>query len=135
MKRDMVQDWLASAHDDLRVMEELSGAKDLTHMVAFHAQQAIEKVLKAYLEFSGKNVPKVHKVATLLQLSGAECGLDAELVGQLDELYIESRYPGEMGLLPYGKPTLDDARRFEKAARETHRWMVDLLERENGEKR
>ena len=134
MKREMVRDWLESAHTDLRVMEELAGSEDLTHMVAFHAQQAIEKVLKAYLEYGGETVPKVHKVATLVQMSGAECGLDPELIGQLDELYIESRYPGEMGLLPYGRPTLEDARRFDDAARQVYRWMVEMLEQENGEK-
>ena len=30
----------------------------------------------------------------------------------LDKLYIDSRYPGDMGLLPYGKPTTEDAKEF-----------------------
>jgi len=30
----------------------------------------------------------------------------------LDELYIDSRYPGDMGLLPHGKPSLEDAQEF-----------------------
>ena len=29
-----------------------------------------------------------------------------------DLLYIESRYPGDMGLLPNGKPTLANAKEF-----------------------
>ena len=35
-----------------------------------------------------------------------------DLIQLLDTLYIESRYPGDMGLLPYGKPTLKDAKEF-----------------------
>jgi HEPN domain-containing protein len=31
---------------------------------------------------------------------------------KIDTLYIESRYPGDMGLLPYGQPTVDDAQEF-----------------------
>ena len=30
----------------------------------------------------------------------------------LDSLYIDARYPGDFGLLPDGKPTLDDAQAF-----------------------
>ena len=30
--------------------------------------------------------------------------------------YIDSRYPGDMGLLPYGKPTLEDAKEFHEFA-------------------
>ena len=38
--------------------------------------------------------------------------LDEEIMSILDGLYIESRYPGDMGLLPHGKPTLHDAKEF-----------------------
>ncbi len=34
------------------------------------------------------------------------------LIHLLDELYIDSRYPNDFGLLPYGKPTLEDAKEF-----------------------
>jgi hypothetical protein len=34
------------------------------------------------------------------------------LVKMLDSLYIEARYPGDMGLLPDGKPSLDDIMKF-----------------------
>jgi len=38
------------AKDDLSVIEEIIDREDLTHMVAFHSQQAIEKSLKRYLK-------------------------------------------------------------------------------------
>jgi HEPN domain-containing protein len=38
--------------------------------------------------------------------------LDYTMLSMLDELYIDSRYPGDMGLLPHGKPSLEDAQEF-----------------------
>jgi hypothetical protein len=34
------------------------------------------------------------------------------MVRILDSLYIEARYPGDMGLLPDGQPSLDDILKF-----------------------
>jgi HEPN domain-containing protein len=82
--------------------------------VAFHAQQSIEKVFKALLEEHGIETYKIHNLVTLFgrleTIIGAE--LDLSLLKTLDSLYIEARYPGELGLLPNGRPTLADARKF-----------------------
>ena len=43
-------DWLKSARSDLLTMEALLGRAELTAVVAFHAQQCVEKVLKAIIE-------------------------------------------------------------------------------------
>ncbi len=32
--------------------------------------------------------------------------VDPVMVAMLDKLYIDARYPGDLGLLPTGKPTL-----------------------------
>lgn len=37
---------------------------------------------------------------------------ESDLLVLLDQLYIDSRYPGEMGLLPEGKPTVKEAIKF-----------------------
>lgn len=39
---------------------------------------------------------------------------ELELVIMLDQLYIDARYPGEIGLLPYGKPSLSIASKPQK---------------------
>ena len=57
--------WLDSARDDLEVAEEIINRDDLTHMVAFHCQQAIEKSFKAVLEEHVQIVPRVHDLNTL----------------------------------------------------------------------
>ena len=66
--------------------------------------------------------------ATVEWLRSAE--MDLENVAQiidLDDLYIEARYPGELGLLPSGKPTLADAREFFEVAKAVHSRIVDAL--------
>jgi HEPN domain-containing protein len=81
--------------------------------VAFHSQQAVEKSLKALLVFQNIDVPKTHSLNKLFKMCEAYIDLkNTDLVHLLDSLYIESRYPGDMGLLPYGKPTLQDAKMF-----------------------
>ncbi len=65
------------------------------------------------MSHSQQEVPKIHSLSKLFKL----CDNDLEnknfdLVSILDSLYIESRYPGDMGLLPYGNPTIEDAKEF-----------------------
>jgi len=50
-----------------------------------------------------------------------------ELLQLLDELYIDSRYPGDMGLLPYGKPTLEDAKEFYEFAQSVFDKVCEIL--------
>ncbi len=64
--KNVTSEWLRSADDDLQVIREIIDNVALTHMVAFHAQQAIEKSFKAVLEEFGETVPKIHSLETLL---------------------------------------------------------------------
>jgi len=54
--------------------------------------------------------------------------VDREILTDLDDLYIESRYPGEFGLLPNGKPTREDAQRFYRFAQSLYEQIKRLLE-------
>jgi HEPN domain-containing protein len=45
----------------------------------------------------------------------------------LNKLYIESRYPSSFGLLPYGKPTLEDAKKFYEFANEVFDKVCEIL--------
>jgi len=54
----VAKEWLIAAYDDLKVIGHLSGDDGLTHMVAFHAQQAVEKGLKAIMEEHGMGFPQ-----------------------------------------------------------------------------
>jgi HEPN domain-containing protein len=46
--------------------------------------------------------------------------IDMEILTDLDGLYIESRYPGELGLLPNGKPTRPEAQQFYDCAKSVY---------------
>jgi len=108
----MYVEWLKAANDDLVLLNEIKENKHITHLVAFHSQQAVEKALKALLEYKGKEIPKIHKIQSLIDRVDFDLNEYDDLIQLLDNLYIDSRYPGDMGLLPYGKPTLEDAKEF-----------------------
>lgn len=114
--------WMASAHDDLVLIHLITSNETLTHLVAFHAQQAIEKSFKAVLEEREDNVPKMHSLETLLPkvLRHLEFFIPLDLLEDLDKLYIDARYPGDFGLLPSGKPTLGEARSFLELAEQVY---------------
>ena len=48
--KEISQHWLNSANDDLKIITKIIDDSSLTHQVAFHAQQAIEKSFKAVIE-------------------------------------------------------------------------------------
>ncbi len=112
MAKKQAIEWLLSAYSDLKNIQYILNDEFLTHVVAFHCQQAIEKSLKASLENSSKDVPKVHKLQNLIAKVDFNIDVNDEIIMILDELYIESRYPGDMGLLPNGKPRVGDAKEF-----------------------
>lgn len=112
--KKLTEEWLKAAKDDLDVIERIINDDHLSHIVAFHAQQCIEKVFKSLLEEHDIEVQKIHNVVTLYGKVQAfvQEDLDLPLLQTLDSLYIEARYPGELGLLPNGRPTAADAVRF-----------------------
>ncbi len=63
--KKQAESWLSAAKDDLDVIKEIIGNEHLTNMVAFHAQQAIEKSFKAVLEEKTAIVPRVHSIILL----------------------------------------------------------------------
>lgn len=114
MNEEIAKEWLLSALADLKSIQHIIADVFLTHMVAFHGQQCVEKCFKAVLEYNGKNVPKFHSTLKLYGLIKSELPLDVDtdILSDFDDLYINARYPGEFGLLPYGKPSLEHAQEF-----------------------
>ena len=53
--------WLESASGDLKNINYIIKDVDLTHIVAFHAQQCVEKSFKALLEHNLKHIPTKDK--------------------------------------------------------------------------
>lgn len=111
-----VEEWLTAARDDLETVSEILGNPRLTHVVAFHTQQCVEKGFKAVLEKHEETVPNIHNLITLYgrveKHLSAEIDVDLDMLDRLNELYIDARYPGERGLLPEGKPSKTEAQHF-----------------------
>ena len=79
----------------------------------YHAQQCVEKGLKALLLESGKRPDRTHDIIDLfnkVRKSGFDCGLIMEEAIFLNSIY-KGRYPTEQGLLPQGAPSQKDAER------------------------
>lgn len=104
--------WLEAAKDDLDTITYLIDDEHLTNIVAFHAHQAVEKSLKALIEYNEIPLRKTHNLERLYNHIDEQIRLDYNMLEFLNELYIESRYLGDMGLLPNGKPTLEEAKNF-----------------------
>ena len=105
----------------------------LTNIVAFHAQQCIEKCFKALLEEREERVPNIHNLVTLLaKVEGSlDESIDEDLLERLNQLYIEARYPGERGLLPEGKPPPDEAHRFYQFTQSIYEQIQRVLQDED----
>ncbi len=125
----ITREWLARAIDDLAAAEELLDREDLTNIVAFHAQQAVEKALKAVIEELDLGLHRTHSLTRLYEMIRPYHPViaDVDMMDRLEAVYIEARYPGEMGLLPYGKPSPEDAANFYGFARDVVRQLQARL--------
>ena len=128
MKQKLALEWLKASHSDILVLEKIVNEDLITHMTSFHSQQSVEKSLKALLEFHSLKVPRKHDV---LMLKDLVCDFidipNEDILEDLNTLYIDSRYPGDIGLLPNGKPTLQDAQAFYTFANEILNRVCKLL--------
>jgi len=125
----MAREWLHAALYDLATIEEIIKDDFLTPISSFHAQQAVEKSLKAVLEYYEKEVPHIHNLKKLSELAKEFIEIDnIEILLKLDSIYIDARYPGELGLLSTGKPTVQEAREFYEFSKDVFNRICDLLD-------
>jgi len=96
--RRQARQWLAYAAEDLAFARHglKLGSDCPFRLVAYHAQQCVDKALKAFLVFHRDDFPFTHNISTLLE----RCEKYAEWISRLeraDELTsyaISARYPG-----------------------------------------
>ena len=105
--------WLHFAEDDLKAARKLFDGGPW-NMVCFHAQQAAEKILKAFLSSRSDQVPRVHSLAKLIELCSKHDRSILRLktsAFSLDRYYIPTRYPeAAPGTLEQGLPNRADAK-------------------------
>jgi HEPN domain-containing protein len=121
--------WLAKASDDLQAIRVLRSDPQLTAVVAFHAQQCVEKCLKAVAEERMGTVPRIHDLRRLWEIVADQFPHDLALdvLRELTDVYTDGRYPGDLGLLSSGRPTEQDAARFEQFADHVYAAVLSVL--------
>ena len=91
--------WITFANEDLQFAQHgLTITKKPPHrLIAFHAQQSVEKYLKAFLVFKNVDFPHTHNISRLLELCSKynTWSTDLKDAKQLTAFAISSRYPGE----------------------------------------
>jgi len=111
--------WLTFARQDLRVAE-LVLREGIYNQACFHAQQCVEKALKALISHSRASAPpKTHDITDLVNFLPADWlgDMKNDLL-KLDDFYIPTRYPDALpGMLPEGLPLRSDAEEAVRLAR------------------
>lgn len=110
------REWLRFAAEDLEAAELLANASTpKVTQALFHAQQAAEKALKAFLVFSGRTYPLTHSLNVLADLCSKLDPTLRQVTGAalwLTQYAVRFRYPGAEE-----EPGVEDARKGVEAAR------------------
>jgi len=111
------KNWLIKAINDYKTAEKLINLSEneiITDTLCFHCQQAVEKLLKAFLVYHKIGFQKVHTIEYLIKLCST---IDSEFESlyektkNLTDYAIDIRYPDEFYI-----PTIEEARNaFESA--------------------
>ena len=130
--KKQVENWLDAASDDIRLIEKIGEDESLTNMIAFHAEQAVEKSFKAVLEQYESKVPRIHNIIKLKELieKNIKIDLDKRLLIEISEVYTETRYPSDLGLIPTGKPSIKTALNYKKFAKDIYKKVLAELSNE-----
>ncbi|HAH23984.1 MAG TPA: hypothetical protein DCL77_09550 [Prolixibacteraceae bacterium] len=125
--------WLEFAQTDLRSCENNLSDEFVTNVVAFHAQQSVEKAFKALIEEKGIRMSRIHNLTRLYALTESFLisSVDELELEMLDNVYTSSRYPGEVGLLSTGKPTMNESIKLYNIARRIYEILFQSIESEN----
>jgi HEPN domain-containing protein len=98
-------------------------------MVCYHAQQSVEKGLKAILTEKGVEFSRTHNILDLqnaVKTIGHELPIDTDDAVFLNSVY-RVRYPAGLGLLPMGEPTEKDAEKALHIAQKMREWIRKIL--------
>jgi len=109
------QAWAFFADKDLALAEFIAERPEFTGELAFHCQQAIEKYLKGYLAKFKIPFKKSHDLVELYHIAKGvkDWGIDEILLKDIRDLYVEFRYPSNIGLLSDGTlPTQEKAKTY-----------------------
>jgi HEPN domain-containing protein len=94
-RRDLVRAWFRKGDNDLRTAQLALSAHGPYDTGCFHCQQAVEKYLKGFLVFHGRDFPFTHdlsELALLCQQAAPKLGLLSPFLEELTAYAVEGRY-------------------------------------------
>lgn len=116
VKIEFTREWIRKAESDLTTAEHLfKGGILYVYGTTFHAQQAVEKYLKAFLVWHQIEFRKTHDIQELLDLVDDVDHYLPESISESVDLTpygVEYRYPGD-----YPDATMEDAAKALDVAR------------------
>jgi len=122
--KNAVQEWVKQSKDESDIAEYLLQG-GFFKGACYHAQQSIEKAIKAALLNKGWELERIHSIERLAAI-GKDYKIKLKLSDEetvfIDSIY-RGRYPAEAGLLPLGEPSRVEA---EKAVRIAKRMFKDI---------
>lgn len=91
------QNWLRYAKSDLAIIRFPKREEGLYRIFCFHAQQSVEKSIKAVLVYLGIEFPKIHQIEKLIDLLPISIARPSELIQsiKLSPFATVYRYPSE----------------------------------------
>ena len=121
-------DWLRRAKSDLALSGVPRPPDVMYNELCFHAQQAVEKSIKAVLIAERIKFRRVHHIGYLLGLLPQEITVPPEVVEavSLTSYAVMTRYPGA-----YEEITAEMYQEAVRIARDVVRWAEQIIERES----
>lgn len=125
----VIRQWVQKAENDLKNAAHTLklGADCPTDTVCFHAQQCVEKYIKALLVLRGTEFLRIHHVSALMALLPMRVrpDLTPEEQERLTDYAVSTRYPGDYEPIP-----LAEARQAVQIARRVRRQIRKWLPKE-----
>jgi len=132
--RKQVEEWLHFAEIDLLSARKLLEDAYLTQSAAFHIHQSVEKCFKALIEDLNLRVPKIHDLEKLLGIiieHDIILKTNTEIISMINDVYIETRYPNDQGLIPEGIPSIEFIQEIYSFAETLYKEIYQLLNKES----
>ncbi len=127
MKTDVTKNYLLKAEHDLGTAELTYNTRpEYTDTVTFHSQQAVEKALKAYLNFHKEKINTKHDISALLkkctEIDSSFSVFIVASTANLNDIGMSVRYDDIEN-----DPTKEEAFRYLELAREIREFVLKKL--------
>lgn len=122
---DLVRNWLEKARRDLITARNgLDSSEPFTDIICFHAQQAGEKYLKAYLVWQKIDFPKTHSLEDLILLATQK---DSSFSALTEDAGILTPYAVEIRYGESEEPLFEDAKEAVEVAEQIRGFIFRKL--------